>query len=85
MGEETALERLFQSMDKDGDGAVTKEVANMVQTAVKIGHKKRAFNQIFITAKFLENHNSKIIGLRLQRKQAGAEQCQAQMKLGLTN
>ena len=40
MGEETALERLFQSMDKDGDGAVTKEVANMVQKAVKIGHKK---------------------------------------------
>ena len=26
MGEETALERLFNSMDKDGDGAVTKEV-----------------------------------------------------------
>ena len=26
MGEETPLERLFRSMDKDGDGAVTKEV-----------------------------------------------------------
>ena len=26
MGEETPLERLFHSMDKDGDGAVTKEV-----------------------------------------------------------
>ena len=26
MGEETPLERLFRSMDKDGDGSVTKEV-----------------------------------------------------------
>ena len=26
MGEETALERLFKSMDRDGDGNVTKEV-----------------------------------------------------------
>ena len=26
MGEETPLERLFKSMDKDGDGEVTKEV-----------------------------------------------------------
>ena len=26
MGEETALERLFKSMDRDGDGTVTKEV-----------------------------------------------------------
>ena len=26
MGEETALEKLFKSMDKDGDGTVTKEV-----------------------------------------------------------
>ena len=26
MGEETPLERLFTSMDKDGDGTVTKEV-----------------------------------------------------------
>ena len=26
MGEETPLERLFRSMDKDGDGTVTKEV-----------------------------------------------------------
>lgn len=25
MGEETALERLFKSMDRDGDGNVTKE------------------------------------------------------------
>ena len=28
MGEETPLERLFTSMDKDGDGTVTKEVLN---------------------------------------------------------
>ena len=26
MGEETSLERLFKSMDIDGDGSVTKEV-----------------------------------------------------------
>ena len=26
MGEETPLEKLFKSMDKDGDGTVTKEV-----------------------------------------------------------
>ena len=26
MGEETTLEKLFKSMDKDGDGTVTKEV-----------------------------------------------------------
>ena len=26
MGEETSLERLFKSMDKNGDGSVTKEV-----------------------------------------------------------
>ena len=26
MGEETSLEKLFKSMDKDGDGTVTKEV-----------------------------------------------------------
>ena len=26
MGEETSLERLFKSMDKDGDGTVSKEV-----------------------------------------------------------
>ena len=30
MGEETPLERLFQSMDKDGDGAVTQQVANII-------------------------------------------------------
>ena len=29
MGEETPLERLFTSMDKDGDGTVTKEVINI--------------------------------------------------------
>ena len=29
MGEETPLERLFTSMDKDGDGTVTKEVTNI--------------------------------------------------------
>ena len=28
MGEETPLERLFRSMDKDGDGSVTKEVSS---------------------------------------------------------
>ena len=28
MVEETSLERLFQSMDKDGDGAVTQQVEN---------------------------------------------------------
>ena len=28
MGEETSLERLFKSMDKNGDGSVTKEVIN---------------------------------------------------------
>ena len=28
MGEETPLERLFQSMYKDGDGAVTQQVEN---------------------------------------------------------
>ena len=30
MGEETALERLFKSMDRDGDGNVTKEVFRAV-------------------------------------------------------
>ena len=29
MGEETPLERLFRSMDKDGDGSVTKEVESI--------------------------------------------------------
>ena len=45
MGEETALERLFQSMDKDGDGAVTKEVGTkLVKICVdgKIKTKTRA-------------------------------------------
>ena len=28
MGEETPLEKLFKSMDKDGDGTVTKEVTS---------------------------------------------------------
>ena len=31
MGEETPLEKLFKSMDKDGDGTVTKEVNNTFQ------------------------------------------------------
>ena len=30
MGEETALEKLFKSMDKDGDGTVTKEVTVII-------------------------------------------------------
>ena len=30
MGEETPLEKLFKSMDKDGDGTVTKEVRRLV-------------------------------------------------------
>ena len=30
MGEETPLEKLFKSMDKDGDGTVTKEVFDFV-------------------------------------------------------
>jgi hypothetical protein len=34
MGEETPLERLFKSMDKDGDGTVSKEV--IVASAVLI-------------------------------------------------
>ena len=29
MGEETPLEKLFKSMDKDGDGTVTKEVGRL--------------------------------------------------------
>ena len=30
MGEETSLEKLFKSMDKDGDGTVTKEVQAII-------------------------------------------------------
>ena len=29
MGEETPLEKVFKSMDKDGDGTITKEVDKM--------------------------------------------------------
>ena len=35
MGEETPLERLFRSMDKDGDGAVTKEVDRRMVNKIK--------------------------------------------------
>ena len=30
MGEETALEKVFKNMDKDGDGTVSKEVRHLV-------------------------------------------------------
>ena len=36
MGEETALEKLFKSMDKDGDGTVTKEVIVIVTVIINI-------------------------------------------------
>ena len=36
MGEETALEKLFKSMDKDGDGTVTKEVTVIIVVIVII-------------------------------------------------
>ena len=36
MGEETPLERLFRSMDKDGDGAVTKEVDRRMVNKIKV-------------------------------------------------
>ena len=40
MGEETPLERLFHSMDKDGDGAVTQEVENIgIDIGVKLKRK----------------------------------------------
>ena len=43
MGEETALERLFQSMDKDGDGAVTKEVCCIFYNLLSGGRLKKDF------------------------------------------
>ena len=37
MGEETALERLFKSMDSNGDGNITKEVQpNLINTLSSI-------------------------------------------------
>ena len=43
MGEETALERLFKSMDRDGDGNVTKEVsrADYKKWRILIGAKNK--------------------------------------------
>ena len=41
MGEETPLERLFRSMDKDGDGAVTKEVELTVKLKSFHKYKKK--------------------------------------------
>ena len=38
MGEETALEKLFKSMDKDGDGTVTKEVTVIIVIIVITTH-----------------------------------------------
>ena len=36
MGEETALERLFKSMDSNGDGNITKEVTSLNQMIKRI-------------------------------------------------
>ena len=36
MGEETALERLFKSMDRDGDGNVTKEVEQLTENGAAL-------------------------------------------------
>ena len=41
MGEETPLERLFRSMDKDGDGTVSKEVMLTSGVIIQCGHKRR--------------------------------------------
>ena len=35
MGEETALEKVFKNMDKDGDGTVSKEVSHFVISGLR--------------------------------------------------
>ena len=36
MGEESTIEKLFKSMDKNGDGVVTKEVENIKSIYIKL-------------------------------------------------
>ena len=45
MGEETPLEKVFKSMDRDGDGTVTKEVGDNI-ISCKIGLTLQEFGQL---------------------------------------
>ena len=42
MGEETALEKVFKNMDKDGDGSVSKEVSTELRHI--LGSKSHSVN-----------------------------------------
>ena len=55
MGEETPLEKLFKSMDKDGDGTVTKEVGRFF---VRFSPKSQSFPIEFMSVQQSHSRSS---------------------------
>ena len=57
MGEETPLERLFHSMDKDGDGGVTQQVENIIYI-LSLGQKSKELVKYLLFKDEKKRYNS---------------------------